>query len=163
MYLPAAAQPSLDSFPLSRVPDISLETVKGDNITLSNMQKEGFIFLLIPKPESKTEGQNMIKKIRLWMQKLSSKTGQIFSVMIIEPFKTSFPFYSIQKEKLKRETYPVVIDKDGEILRQFGLSEGKPHIMVSDGNLKIIGSSSIDQDAAAIEKKVELINELLSN
>ncbi|WP_445666614.1 hypothetical protein [Fodinibius sp. AD559] len=160
--LPAIAQLSADAIPLTHTPKQSFETVEGDELTLSKMQKESFILFLLPKPGSKSEGKKTFKNIRLWMKKITSMNRQTFSLLIVEPFKTSFPFYNIQKSKLKSEPYPVVMDKNGEILKQFGISGGKPKIMIADENLKIIESSPIHSDPAEIEKKVELINEMLS-
>lgn len=146
---------------MTHIPQQSFETVEGDELALSNMQKEGFILFLLPKPGSKSEGKKLLENIRLWMKKITSKNMQPFSLLIVEPFKTSFPFYGIQKSKLKSESYPVVMDKNGEILQHFGISRGEPCIVIADENLKIIGSSSIHSDPAEIEKEVELINELL--
>ena len=159
--LPAIAQLSVDSIPLTHIPEQSFEAVEGDELILSSMQKEGFILFLLPKPASKSEGKKILKNIRFGMKKISSMSRQIFSLLIVEPFKTSFPFYNIQKSKLKSESYPVVMDKKGEILQQFGIS-GEPRIMIADENLKIIGTSTLHPDDAEIEKKVELIEEMLS-
>lgn len=160
--LPAIAQLSADSIPLTHIPEQSFDTVEGDELTLSNMQKEGFILFLLPKPGSKSEGKNTLKNIRLWMENITSKNEQVFLLLIVEPFKTSFPFYNIQKSKLKSEPYPVVMDKNGEILRRFSISGGEPRIIIADESLKIIGSSPVHSVNKEIEKKIEQIEELLS-
>lgn len=163
LNLSAIAQLSADSIPLTHIPEQSFETVEGDKITPSNMRKDGFFLFLLPKPGSTSEGKKIMKNIRLWMKEITSENMQTFSLLIVEPFQTSFPFYSIQKSKLKGEPYPVVIDKNGEILQQFGISGGEPRIVIADENLKIIGSSLVRTDPAEIEKNVELIIDLLSN
>lgn len=160
--LPAVAQLSADSIPLTHIPEQSFETVEGEELTLSNMHKKGFILFLLPKPRSKSDGKKSFKNIRLWMKKIPSKSRESFSLLIVEPIKTTFPFYSIQKSKLKSEHYPVVMDKNGEVLRQFGVSGGESKIIIADANLKIIGSSPVHSDNEVIEKNIELINELLS-
>lgn len=160
--LPAIAQLSANSIPLTHIPEQSFETVKGDELTLSNMQKEGFVLFLLPKPGSKSEGKNTLKNIRLWMKKIKSKNEQVLTLLIVEPFKTSFPFYNVQKSKLKSEPYPVLMDKNGEVLRQFGISGAKPHIVIADKKLKIIGSSPVHSDPAEIEKKVEVISRVVN-
>ncbi|MDX1637325.1 MAG: hypothetical protein R3281_05110 [Balneolaceae bacterium] len=160
---PAVAQLSADSIRLSHIPEQSFETVEGDKITPSNMQKKGFFLFLLPKPGSKSEGKKIMKSIRFWIKERTSEYKQTFSLLIVEPFQTSFPFYNIQKSKLKREPYPVVIDKNFKILQQFGISGGEPRIVVADDNLKIIGSFPIHSHHAEIEKTMELTKDLLFN
>ncbi|MFH5833383.1 hypothetical protein [Halalkalibaculum sp. DA384] len=162
LNLPAIAQLSIDSIPLTDISKQSFETVEGDKITLSNMQKEGFFLFLLPKPGSTSKGKKIINIIRIWMKEITSENKQTFSLLIVEPYQTSFPFYSIQKSKLKREPYPVVIDKNGSIIQQFGISGGEPCIVIADKNLDIIGTSLVHTDPEEIEKNVEWIIDLLS-
>lgn len=142
------------------IPDITFETVKGDKINLNQLQKEAYVLFLLTKPESKSAGKEKMSQIRTWIQKIESETDNVFTMLIAEPFKTSFPFFGIQKRKLKNEPFPVVIDKNKETLNRLGVEKVGLDFLLIDKELKIIDHSSTQSDSFQIDEKITLINNL---
>jgi hypothetical protein len=123
---------------------------------LADLSKDTFILFLLPKPASKSEGKEMMQDVRFWMSQLDSKN--IYSLLIVEPLKTSFPFYNVQKGKLKDEPYPVVIDKRGDLLRKLGVKNEKPTLLVANKKMQVIEFSAVVKRS----ETTELLNKLIS-
>lgn len=159
LNFPSAGQESNSSSDLKRIPDITFETVEGNNVKLSTLNKHAYVIFLLPKPKSKSEGKKVMQYVRSWMQEINSETNNTFSLLIVEPFKTSFPFYSIQKSKLKNEVFPVVIDKRGELLDRLEVRDNL-NLIIADKKMKISDRSVVHPDSLQIKKKILLIKEL---
>lgn len=137
--IPAISQTATNSDSnLSRIPDLKMETVNGEQVHLGETQNQVHILFLLSKPSSMSMGKKLMKDVRHWMKILKTKYKKcVNSTLIVEPFKTSFPFYNIQKGKLKNETFPVVVDKKGKILEEFGMKESNElSVIVTNGSLK---------------------------
>jgi hypothetical protein len=126
---------------LERIPHLTLESVRGKQINLSEVSQKAIVLFLLPKPQSMSEGKKLMEGIRRWMDRLRARYDEkVYALLIVEPLKTSFPFYNFQKGKLKKEFFPIVIDKHGEILQKFGLSDSELRMLIVDKELKIWSS-----------------------
>lgn len=145
---------------LTRIPDAKLVSVHGDQIKLSEATQEAIVLFLLPKPESMSEGKDLMSDIRRWMDQIRARFNEnVFTLLIVEPLKTSFPFFNIQKGKLKREPFLIVIDKHGEILHEFKLPDSELHMLIVDKELKISNSYPGRYSAG---KEQEVFNQLES-
>lgn len=139
------------------IPDLVLESVKGESIQVSKVNTNILIVFLLPRPSSMSKGKEMMEEVRSWARKWSNWNDDIYQFMIVEPFKTSFPFYSIQKAKLKKESFPVVIDQEGKILKQLDVTSGGLKMLIVDKELKIIRSSGGEYTESRYREVAELL------
>lgn len=160
LSLAVNAQQSHDPTIEGTIPDLTFETVEGNKIELQQLQEEAYIFFLLPKPESKSTGKEKMDQIRNWVQKIETETKNVFVMLIAEPFKTSFPFYGIQKRKLKNKSFPVVLDEKSKILTQFDVPGDEFYSIIADKNFSIVDRSAITADSRQIESKLDLIEQI---
>lgn len=160
LSLAVNAQQSHDPTIERTIPNLTFETVEGDKIELEQLQKEAYIFFLLPKPESKSAGKEIMDQIRKWVQRIETETENVFTILIAEPFKTSFPFFGIQKRKLKNESFPVVLDEKGEILTQFDVPGDEFYSIIANKYFSIVDQSVITPDSRQIESKLHLIEQI---
>lgn len=148
---------------LKNIPDIKLENVHGEQIRLSEVPQRAIVLFLLPKPESMSEGKERMSDIRTWMVRLQERFNEkVYTLLIVEPLKTSFPFYNIQKGKLKNETFPIVVDKHGDILQEFDLPESTLHMLIIDKGLKIRDSKLGSYDDGREQETFNQLQHLIS-
>lgn len=148
---------------LKNIPDIELENVHGEQIRLSEVPQRAIVIFLLPKPESMSEGKDLMSDIQTWMARLQERFNEkVYALLIVEPLKTSFPFYNIQKGKLKNETFPIVIDKHGDIIQEFHLPESNLHMLIIDEGLTIRDSKPGSYDDGTAQETFNQLEHLIS-
>lgn len=148
---------------LKNIPDIKLENVHGEQIRLSDVPQRAIVLFLLSKPESMSEGKERMSDIRTWVARLQERFNEkVYALLIVEPLKTSFPFYNIQKGKLKNEPFPIVVDKHGDILQEFDLPEFTLHMLIIDERLKIRDSKPGSYDEATEQETLNQLEHLIS-
>lgn len=163
--IPAVSQTTTNSdSTINQIPQLIMETVKGERVQLGEKQNRITILFLLSKPSSMSKGKMLMKDVRLWMKTLKEKYEQcVYTVLIVEPIKTSFPFYNIQKGKLKDEPFPVIIDKEGEKLGEFGMVESdKLSLIITDGDLNRMQLVSADFSKRNKKKITDEVEKLVS-
>lgn len=119
--------------------DIHLETVEGEIINLNTISATTIVLYLLPKPQSMAEGKETIEDVRSWMKWINKRSiEEVYALLVVVPYKTSFPFYNIQKGRLKDEPFPVVIDKNGETLKRMGVRDHNLRMLTVDNSLQIL-------------------------
>ncbi len=160
LNLSAIAQDNESVTARERIPVATYETVDGNTIELDKLQRDAYLFFLLPKPESKSSGKEKMELVRKWIEKIESETDNVFVMLIAEPYKTSFPFFGIQKRKLTKEPYPVLIDKEGLLLNRFETPDTVLNLIIANRNLIIEDRAIISADTHQIEAKVSLLRKL---
>lgn len=148
---------------LRHIPDIELESVQGETISVTEGAQQMNVLFLLPKPESMSKGKDLMADIRSWMDEIRSRFNEkVNALLIVEPLKTSFPFYNIQKGKLKKERFPVVIDKHGEMLEKFALPDSAPRLLVVDKQRRIRDSGLAKYEDEREQEVFRLLERLVA-
>ncbi|SMO88696.1 hypothetical protein [Fodinibius sediminis] len=162
--IPAISQTTVNSdSTIHHIPNSTLKTVKGEQIKVGKKQHQPTVIFLLSKPSSMSKGKLFLKYIRLWVETINSKyKGCVSSFLIVQPFKTSFPFYHIQKGKLKNESFPVILDKDGKILDEFGIGvKNELSVIITKGNQEKLLSISVGQNKNYKKEIIKNLDKLI--
>jgi|GEM_PF-7117385 len=165
MTIPAVSQTNPNTErTIKKIPQIKMETVGGERLQLGDVTKNVTILFLLSKPSSMSKGKTLMEDVRRWTKALKEKYRKCaYSVLIVEPIKTSFPFYNIQKGKLKDESFPVVIDKEGKVLEDFGIVESdKLSVIITDGAFNTMQLDSADFNRINKNKIADEVEKLIS-
>lgn len=162
--IPSISQNTGSESTLNKIPRLKLEPVNGERVQLGDTQSYATILFFISKPSSMSKGKMLLEDARGWIKNINEKYEQCaYSALVVEPIKTSFPFYNIQKHKLKNEPFPVVIDKEGEILGEFGIVDSdKLSVIITDGAHNIMQLDSANFNRKNKNEIADEVEKLIS-